>query len=304
VPNTLAHVGVQALATRAMAPGADLNWVYLGCIVPDLPWILQRIAQWLAPGPGLAPVDPYLLHGYAIVQSTLAMSLVLCLALACLASRPGRAFAIVAANAGLHLLLDTVEVKWANGVHLFAPLDWRLLSLGWWWPESLPIHLLSALGLGVLGMALLRDGVRPIGLDPRPHRVLGLCLPLLLLYFALPIAFLDGPAGADNHFGETLRQRELRPGRYIEIDRDRYSTGASGPRIETFAGESLTLEGIDIAGPALVSLRGRFASADRIVVEEYHVHPRGLRDLASYIGLALIAACWARDRLRRGRPGH
>ena len=32
-----------------------------------------------------------------------------------------------------------------------------------------------------------------------------------------------------------------------------------------------------------------------------HVHPRGLRDLASYIGLYLIAVYWIRDLVRQSR---
>jgi hypothetical protein len=39
------------------------------------------------------------------------------------------------------------------------------------------------------------------------------------------------------------------------------------------------LEGVDVPGPALLSLRGRFAGTDRVVIEENHVHPHGLRDL-------------------------
>lgn len=306
MPNTLAHVGLQALATQAVAPATDLKWIYLGCIVPDLPWMLQRIGQWL--GQALAPsgagaplVDPYTLRLYCIVQATLAMSLCLSLAFASLATEPGRAFSIVAGNAWLHLLLDTIEIKWANGVHLLAPFDWRLTSLGVFWPESLPIHLLSVLGLAVLGFGFARDRARPIGVDLCRWRVLGLCVPLLWIYFVVPVAFLDRAAGADNHFVETLRQRDARPGRYIELERDRYHIHAAGPRIYTFAGEALALEGVDVPGPALLSLRGRFAGADRVVVEEYHVHPRGLRDLSSYIGLCLIAVYWIRDLVRQSR---
>ncbi len=302
MPNTLAHLGVQVLATRAAAPRADLGWIYLGCIVPDLPWILQRIAQ-VSAGAGRAPVDPYTLHLYGVAQASLAMSLVLCLACASLAGRPGRAFSIVAANAVLHLLLDTIEIKWANGVHLFAPFDWRPLSLGLVWPESLPIHLLSLLGLGVLAFGFLRGRGRPIGLDLRRGRVLCVFLPLLGMYFILPLVLLEGAAREDNHYVGTLRQRDSRPGRYIELERDRYDGDAPGPRIQTFAGESLALQGLDLKGPALLSLRGRFASTDRIAVEEYHVHPRGLRDLASYIGLGLIALFWVRHRPSRNGEG-
>jgi hypothetical protein len=66
----------------------------------------------------------------------------------------------------------------------------------------------------------------------------------------------------------------------------RYHIDAAGPRIYTFAGKALTLEGFDVPGHP--SLRGRFAGTDRVVVEEYHVHPRSLRDLSSYVALCLI----------------
>jgi hypothetical protein len=92
-----------------------------------------------------------------------------------------------------------------------------------------------------------------------------------------------------------------RPGQYIDLDRDRYYIDAGGPRIYTFAGEALALEGVDVSGPALLSVRGRFAGPDRAVVEEYHVHPRGLRDLSSYVALCLVAVFWIRDLVRQSR---
>jgi hypothetical protein len=45
VPNALAHLGVQGVATRALLRDADLKWVYIGCIIPDIPWILQRFVR-------------------------------------------------------------------------------------------------------------------------------------------------------------------------------------------------------------------------------------------------------------------
>jgi hypothetical protein len=66
VPNPRT-VGLQALATWAVAPATDLKWIYLGCVVPDLPWMLQRIGQWLLqalapPGAGAPLIDPYTLQ--------------------------------------------------------------------------------------------------------------------------------------------------------------------------------------------------------------------------------------------------
>ncbi len=65
MPNTLAHLGVQGLTTRSLLKDADYKWIYLGCIIPDLPWILQRIVMYVYPG-----IDPYDLRLFVIIQST------------------------------------------------------------------------------------------------------------------------------------------------------------------------------------------------------------------------------------------
>jgi len=43
MPNTLAHLAVHGFATRAVLRGADLKWVFVGCVIPDIPWIIQRV---------------------------------------------------------------------------------------------------------------------------------------------------------------------------------------------------------------------------------------------------------------------
>lgn len=47
--NTIAHFGVHGLATRGLLPKASLPLVYLGCMIPDVPWISQRIVNALIP---------------------------------------------------------------------------------------------------------------------------------------------------------------------------------------------------------------------------------------------------------------
>ncbi len=289
MPNTLAHLGVGGLASRALLPEADLKWVYLGCIVPDLPWIGQRICRAALPG-----IDPYDLRLYCIVQASLLFSLLLSLALASLSRRRARVFAILGLNCLVHLLLDTIEIKWANGVHLVAPLDWRLLTLRWFWPETWPIHLLSGIGLLFFAYSWRQRAPIQAAPPPRARRIGFVTLPLLLAYFTLPLAFLDGPAAADNHFVQTLRERALRPGRYVEIDRQSFRPDGPGPTLQSFAGEDIRLMNVALEEPSSVSLRGYFIDTDRIAVMDLHVHPSGLRDAASYLGLALIALYWGR----------
>ena len=45
MPNTLAHIGVQGITTKSIFKFADLKWIYVGCIIPDLPWVLQRVLK-------------------------------------------------------------------------------------------------------------------------------------------------------------------------------------------------------------------------------------------------------------------
>ena len=90
MPNTLAHAGVQGLATHTTVSEADLRWVYLGCVIPDVPWILQRAARVVIPG-----IDPFALWAYVIIQVTLLGCIVLSAASALLAQAFWRTWAIL-----------------------------------------------------------------------------------------------------------------------------------------------------------------------------------------------------------------
>jgi len=302
VPNTLAHIGIQGLASRRIVRGADARWIFLGCLLPDVPWILQRLVRLAVPG-----ADPYDLRLYAIVQGTLAFSLLLALALALLATSPGRSFLLLGLNALLHLLLDACQVKWANGAHLLAPFDWRLTNFGLFWPESVPTVALTLLG-AIVAVAFRRTRGRGEGARrpapawrPAAWRVT-LAAVLIALYLGLPPRLFDGPLSTDSHYVATLRARAERPGRAIEVDRGHFVPGPGGGRFITFAGEAIGVEGVDEREPAIVSIRGRFVAPDRIRVDAYHVHSP-LRDVASYIGLAIVALYWVVPRPRpRDRP--
>ncbi len=124
MPNTLAHFGVQSVLSHAALHDAEPKWVILGCLIPDLPWIFQRVVAELFPR-----VPAYELRLYVIVQASLGISLLLCATVALLTSAPFKVFRILAVNTLVHLLLDACQIKWANGVHLFAPFSWELLTL-------------------------------------------------------------------------------------------------------------------------------------------------------------------------------
>jgi hypothetical protein len=113
---------------------------------------------------------------------------------------------------------------------------------------------------------------------------------LILTYFALPFALLDGPRNEDNHFIKTLSIENDRTGSYMELDR-RFFTLES-KTINTFANEDLKVEGINLNYSAAVSIRAKFISNDTIQVIEYHEHNTFFRDGASYLALLLIVMVW------------
>lgn len=294
MPNLVAHFGLQAGATRGLLRRADIKWILLGCLLPDVPWILRRAVRTLAPA-----VDAYALLPYVTAQGTLACTLLLAGAVALLAARPGRVFAILALNAVLALLLDGLQTKWGNGVHLLAPFDWSMWGADLFFPESVTTYLLTSVGLLVVLWLIARWPGDETGLAlDSPRRLLGAAV-LVALYVALPLAWDDDVLRADNRYLSTLRQRAERPGRYVEFDRKRYLEleGADGLRI--LGGEILYLTDDRLDAPATVSVRGRFAAPDTLRVLDLHEHRPAFREGASYLGLALLVFVWGRWAYRR-----
>lgn len=296
MPNVLVHYGVQGPASRGLVSGAALKWVFLGCILPDVPWILQRVVRVVAPA-----TDPYALRLYCIAQASLVVTLLLCGAVALLARGPLPVFAVLAGNSVLHLVLDALETKWANGVHLFAPFSWKMWNAGLVWPENVVVTSLTVAGLCYAFWSWLRHPPSASRPTRRRRRWAGAGV-LIGLYLLAPLGLRDGPAAADNHFVATLRAEEARPGRYVEFDRNPYLHRPDGSFIVSFAGDTLRLRGElpDRSGTA--SLRGVFVDARTVRVREVRLHRTWFRDGASYLGLLFLLALWIRSWSRRPDP--
>lgn len=293
MPNTLAHAGVQGLTTRTTVSEADLRWIYLGCVIPDVPWILQRAAHVMVPG-----VDPYLLRSYVIIQASLLGCVVLSAAAALLAQAFWRTWAILGGNAVLHLGIDAMQTKWGNGVHFLAPFSWDLTNWGLFWPESAVTYGLTAFGLGYI-LRYWRPSLSET-LDlvwTRPARWMGLGV-VLVGYLALPFLLLPAPIEADTHYLGTLQASENRVGHAVAFDREQYLETQNGAVIEYYGGR-VAVEPLEVESPATVSLRGVFIEENQIRATAYHVHAGGLRNYASYLGLALIAFIWGAALWRR-----
>lgn len=270
-----------------------MKWICLGCVLPDFPWIMQRLVRFTVSG-----VDPYTLRLYGIVQASLLSCLILGLAIAVLTRHSSRTFLILSGNAFLHLLLDASQIKWATGVHFLAPIRWSLTSFGFFWPESTLAYVLTILGFGLILFTWKQSYRTPIGASPLSARRVVVSSALVFLYIFLPFSLVEGPTEADNHFVKSLREYESRPGRYVEIDRQPYIWNEGSGFIQIFTGELLGVDGIELDRSAVVSIRGRFITEDRVRVEEYHIHSR-FRNMASYLGLSLIALLWVSALVRK-----
>ena len=294
MPNTLAHIGVQGAVSYPFLKGVSNGWLYLGCIIPDLPWILQRVLKSFTPF-----IDPFSLRAYTIIQASLLFSLILCLAFSVCSKKPFRVFGLLSLNVLLHLMLDAMQLKWANGVTLIAPFSWKLTNWGLFWPENPVNYVLSGIGVIYLLLYLVKEVRKTTEYKSIfPERPL-VGMNIVVIYMILPLAFISGPIEENNHFIQTLKNTEYRAGMYVEFDRAFLYTEDDRHYLRTWVGETFEVHGIQVSEEAIASLKGVFKDENKILAEDIHLHPVGLRDKFSYIGLALILISWTIPMMRR-----
>ncbi len=288
MPNTLVHLGIQGWLTRYVFTHADLKWLYVGCIIPDFPWILQRVVRAAYPA-----VDRYDLLLYSSVQSSLLFCLILAAAMALITRRPGSTFLVLGLNCVLHLLLDATQIKWANGVLLFAPVSWQLTSFSLYWPETLLTAVLTALGFCYL-LVMWRKACTSAELGFPGHRhSVAAVIVLTAIYIFGPPVFKQGPIRVDSYYVATLQDKNGRTGKAIAFDRAFLEIEGDHAKVRNFNNEWFDLEGLEQgAKTSLISIKGRFLAPDRIKVSAYHLHPLKVRASASIIGLVLVFLLW------------
>ena len=283
MPNTLAHIGIQTPLTRSLLKNAPLQWIVMGCIIPDIPWIVQRILHKV---PG---IDPVALHLYATTQASLFYCLLLSLTLAMLNSDSKTIFLLLGMNSLFHLLIDATQIKWGNGVNLLAPFSWEMLHFNLFWPEHFSSYLLSGIGLLTL-LILWRNAVHNDLKLQRPNRTKSLCLTAcLLLYLISPLLFLNGAYEADTHYSQTLDKVKDRRGKEVALDRATYS--ATNHTLKSYSGGRFKVSNPPPVESGILSIQGHFLDGATIEISDYHFHPP-YRDPASYAGLLLALLFW------------
>jgi hypothetical protein len=288
MPNTLAHIGINGLITKSIIKKSDILWIYLGCVIPDVPWIVRKIIEFTLPN-----INGYDLQLYVIVQASLFFSLMLSLILALFSIDVKKTFLILGIGSLLHLLVDSLQTKWANGVHLFAPFSWDMTNYGFFWPESIGTYFITILGLAFFIFYWKNNFIsRPL-LEFTIKRIFAAVI-LGLTYFFLPLIFVDNVEQSDNHFISTLRNENSRAGSYVEMDRKKVvlRDKLNSYWIESFDKSLIELTNIEELNSNRISIKGKFISNNEIYVEDYQENWSLFRDGASYVGLFLILASW------------
>lgn len=294
MPNTLVHFAAQGAASYGLWRRLDPRWIYLGCLLPDVPWILRRAVVGFS-----LRVDPFDLRLYTMAQASLAGTLLVCAALALATITPRLAFSVLSLNALLHLLLDATEVKWGNGVHLFALLSWQMTSFDLIEGQSPLVLGLTIAGALLVAWEIARPRRATIGRGLRRAR-LAAAGALLVAYFVAPLPFLGAIQASDSYSVNTLREVGARPGKAVGIDRTAFVATPTGGFIQLWTGERVRATGMLPAHDATVSLLGTFLAPDVLRVDRVVEH-REDRDWPSYLALGLLVLVWVRPR--PGRAG-
>jgi hypothetical protein len=290
VPNTLVHFAAQGAASHALWRRLDPRFVYLGCLLPDVPWILRRAIVGFG-----VPVDSFDLRLYTMGLASLAVTLLLAAAVAALTAAPRRVFAVLGLNALLHLLLDATEVKFGNGVHLLAPLSWHMTSFDLIAGES-PLYLALTIGGALLvAWEVLRRPSAAVAFELRARR-LAVAGAFAAAYLVAPLFCLSAIEASDSYSVKTLRERDARPGRAVSLDRTAFSATPAGGFVSLWTGERVRATGPLPAHDAIVSLYGTFLEPDVLRVDRLVEHHRN-RDWPSYLGLVLLALVFLRGAL-------
>ncbi|MCB9259272.1 MAG: hypothetical protein H6612_07940 [Ignavibacteriales bacterium] len=288
MPNTLAHIAINGFSTKKISASSSLLWIYLGCIIPDIPWIIRKIISVLSPS-----INGYDLQAYVIVQATLFFSIILSFSFSLFSKNILKTFLILSFGSLLHLLLDPIQIKWANGVHLFAPFSWDMTTYGIFWPESFITYLMTISGVifFVFYWKELKI-IKPNILFKKINSFLAFLI--ILIYFVLPLIFMNNVVKSDNHFISTLKIENERIGKYVEMDRKdvTFNEQTNSYWIKSFNKDLIELKNIERLYSNRISIKGRFISNNLISVIEYHENWEAFRDGASYLGILLIIFSW------------
>ena len=299
MPNTLAHIGAQLPLTRILFSKVDPRWVTLGLLIPDLPWIYQRLVLYFLPT--VSPID---VRAFVVVMSTPLFCMLFSAAIALLFRGSRWIFILLSLQCLLHLLLDCIQEKGGVGVPFFGPFDWQSFS----WPlfpmDGWISTLLTCAG-GCCILWLLRGKLPNSTLGFPGYRIrwriLGSTI-LVLIYTLAPLALMQNAVEANVHDLKLWSGSMPRTGMQAHFDRANFIPGpivGVGEIQDVFNPEPIPIMGIDLQQRALISTIATFKDETTLVAGDYVIHPTGRRFWFTIAGLAGVALFWIYPCLKK-----
>ena len=300
MPNTLAHIGAQLPLTRAVFKNVDPRWVAFGLLIPDLPWIFQRLIHMTLPH---APVID--VRAYMVVMSTPLFCLLLSAGISLLVQNSAIVFGILTLESLLHEFLDCFQQKGGVGIPFFGPFDWSSYS----WPIFPMDGWISTLLTiaGILSLTLVFSGKTrypgPVLFESRglAWRI-SISIMFLGIYSIGPLLFAEAAIQGNVHDLAVWRGDIPRSGMQIHFDRANYTPGpvsGEGGITDDFNQVPIRILGINESKPVLVSTIATFSDPNTLTVEDYVVHPPGRRFWYTIAGLLGVLAIWAFPLFRK-----
>ncbi|MFT5699471.1 MAG: hypothetical protein ACI8ZB_002331 [Desulforhopalus sp.] len=276
MPNTLCHIGLQAPLNGIFLKKHELIWVVIACVIPDIPWVELKLLL------ATHTINPYDLRLYCTAQASLLFCLVLSCGLCLFSHNSPKVFILLGINSLFHLLLDSLQIKWGNGVNIISPINWEMFHLDLFWPEYTGTLVLTVLGFIYLiyNWSTIR-GNNPLQLSTNKSKYAFGSL-FIALYLIGPLYFVSQLDDANTYFIHTMRHTEERAGKSIKLDRAHYF--ADSQEVKIYSGERLKLTGNLPPQSGRVSFSGVFQDSKTITSQKYHLHT-DYRDFASLIGL-------------------
>ncbi len=279
MPDLLTHFGATYLLFRPL-PWIDLRLLFLGALLPDLPWILNRALG------KLTALDPISLFAYVIPFST---PLVVLLVAACVAlfhQRPLTCFWILGTAGLLNIGLDFLQTRPADAPLLLYPFSFRQYSLQWFSSGDIISYLAVGGSLVCIAFALRYST------QPTPFRLknLGIVVPLMFGICLLPLFTVEDLIAQNVYALGFASQPEKWEGKLVSLE---------DPVVEPNVVEVSPSHGlrVQVMGDVQlqpgdgVTLRGYYRDG-KIYPEMIHRHRRGLRNLFSYTALLIFVAVW------------
>ena len=283
MPNTLVHLGIQGFTSSVLHKKIDLRLVYISCVIPDIPWIIQRAIYTLH-----WDVDRIDLLLRSNIQASLIFSLVLCGAVAVLTKRPGKTLLTLSIGCIFHLLLDATQTKWGHGVLLFAPFNWQLFTFSWLWPEHLLFTILSCLSLVFVLYTWRISNFQPILASLNVYKIT-IATTLIALYLFTPVFLSESLHQSNTLQTKTFTNIANYHGETILLDRIIINHSENGlPTTVLKNGQLIQVMGLEDDQRGLMSIKAKILNENILRVEEAYQHPPYIRALWSIFGLCLV----------------